>query len=332
MVEVLECPEHRGTLVASADDGGLLCGSGCSYPVVAGIPRFIDRSNYANDFGTQWLKFRTTQLDSATGISISADRLERCLGAPLPELEGKVVLEAGCGAGRFTELLVRSGATVHAADLSRAVEANSRTAQEAGGNSQNYQVCQADLTRLPFAIGRYDVVLCLGVLQHTPDPEESIVSLARHVAPGGVLVVDHYSDRYHLPLARRLTRWIALRLTPRLRTPTVLVMSRAIVSVHRLAWRRGKIAGHARQLLVRHSPVVDYYDSYGDRLPLPLLKEWSVLDTHDAVTDVYKHRRSLASLQATVEGLGFTVTVAREAGNGVELKAVKAVTATPLAP
>src|SRR5205807_9547168 len=61
--------------------------------------------------------YRTTQLDSYTRSNLSADRLRRCLGeelwralqAPAPRLS---ILEAGCGAGRFTEVLTRLPAAV----------------------------------------------------------------------------------------------------------------------------------------------------------------------------------------------------------------------------
>ncbi|HEX4950044.1 MAG TPA: class I SAM-dependent methyltransferase, partial [Blastocatellia bacterium] len=77
--------------------------SGITYPIRNGIPRFVTTDNYAAAFGLQWLKFAQTQLDSYTGAPLSEMRLERCLGEPLSNLQGKNVLEAGSGAGRFTE-------------------------------------------------------------------------------------------------------------------------------------------------------------------------------------------------------------------------------------
>src|SRR2546428_11626581 len=108
---------------------------------------------------------------------------------PLEMLAGLRVLEAGCGAGRFTELLVRAGALVHAIALSTAVDANRRNI----GDARNYVAAQADPRDLPFPARTFDVVLCLGVLQHTPSPEASIAALWRMVAPGGLLVIDHYT-------------------------------------------------------------------------------------------------------------------------------------------
>ncbi len=105
--------------------------------------------NYASGFGLQWNTYRRTQLDSFTGIPISAERLKRIAGGTLEMFQGKTVLEAGCGAGRFTEIMLDSGANVWAVDLSTAVDANYENCH----NKPGYTVCQADILSLPFARG-----------------------------------------------------------------------------------------------------------------------------------------------------------------------------------
>ena len=142
------------------------------FPIIKDIPRFVDSDKYAASFGLQWKLHVRTQLDSYIGTNISRERLERCLGMPLIKLQGKSVLEAGSGAGRFTELLVAAGAFVHTIDLSIAVEVN----KENIGEHVNYLIAQADLLAPPFPHEAFDLVLCLGVLQHLPSPEEGIRS------------------------------------------------------------------------------------------------------------------------------------------------------------
>src|SRR5260370_5731013 len=119
----------------------------------------------------QWDLPAGTQLGSRTGAHPSELRLGRCAGLPLEQFAGLRVLEAGCGAGRFTELLVRAGALVHSVDLSAAaVDTNRRNI----GAPANYAVAQADIRALPFPAAAFDMVLCLGLLQHTPSPEQSL--------------------------------------------------------------------------------------------------------------------------------------------------------------
>ena len=177
--------------------------NGESYDIIKGIPRFVPLDNYAAAFGLQWKTFAKTQLDSHTGHPISEVRLERCLGEPLEHLRGKLVLEVGSGAGRFTEILLKYGAFVHTLDYSEAVEAN----KENIGEHPNYQICQADIRQMPYPNDTFDFVICLGVVQHTPNSEESITSLFSKVKPNGKLVFDHYRQHKGLYTSLYLVYW-----------------------------------------------------------------------------------------------------------------------------
>src|SRR5262245_5898838 len=112
------CPEHGSALV----DAGiaLRCQHEHSIPVEGGIPRFAN-SAYAKHFGLQWTRYSRSQLDSYTGLPITEERLRRCLGERLwKTLSTAEILECGCGAGRFTEVLLDRGASVTSVDLSNA--------------------------------------------------------------------------------------------------------------------------------------------------------------------------------------------------------------------
>ena len=81
--------------------------AGEKYEISNGIPRFVNNKSYTDNWGIQWNKFRKTQLDSYTKFPLSEDRLRRCLGDEIySSLNEVIVLEAGCGAGRFTEILL----------------------------------------------------------------------------------------------------------------------------------------------------------------------------------------------------------------------------------
>lgn len=294
----------------------LTCSSGCRVPVVRGIPRFVASDGYAAAFGWQWTTFRQSQLDSYTGTAISRERLTRCLGGSLAVVKGKSVLEAGCGAGRFTEVLLDAGARVFATDLSVAVDANYANC----GTAADYFVCQADIRNLPVARRAFDIVVCLGVIQCTPQPEETIGALAEYVAPGGLLVIDHYSRDYPATAPRRALRHVLLRLPPDRARQVFLGTARALLPVHRALWHRRRGFGRLRRYLGRVSPIVDYYDAYPE-LGTDLLAEWAVLDTHDTVTDRYKHFRSPDEIHDTLVALGLENIEVNVGGNGVEARA-----------
>jgi SAM-dependent methyltransferase len=311
------CPEHglplaadRGELTASS---ALTCAGGCRVPVVNDIPRFVDSANYAAAFGLQWKAFRKTQLDSFTGTTISKDRLIRRFGGSLDVLQGKSVLEVGCGAGRFTELLLAAGARVFACDLSNAVEANYENCRQ----WPNYFVCQADARRVPVAPNSFDFVLCIGVIQHTPSPEETIAALAGYVKPGGMLVIDNYSDRYPQNFLQRNLRRLLIRLPSTLAKPLALGLARALLPLHRLTWKNRRGLWRLRAPLLKHSPLFDYHDIFPE-LGDELLAEWSVLDTHDTLTDYYKNLRTPDEIEACLRGCGLTELEVDYVGMNVE--------------
>lgn len=108
LLDILRCPESgqplrleeaawRGGRIAS---GWLTTGDRRHrYPVRDFVPRFVPESNYADNFGMQWNKFRHTQLDSHTGVPVSTNRFWAATAWPREALRDQWVLDAGCGAG-----------------------------------------------------------------------------------------------------------------------------------------------------------------------------------------------------------------------------------------
>ena len=291
-------------------------GAGEQFSIVDEIPRFVSSDNYASHFGHQWKLHALTQLDSSTGTRISRDRLERCLGAPLSVLSGKTVLEVGCGAGRFTELMVGAGALVHAVDLSVAVEANRQNV----GSHPNYVVAQADLRRLPFPRESFDVVVALGMLQHTPSPEESVRALWPFVKPGGCLVIDHYT--WTLSLVTKLAslyRPAVKRLPP----PAAKKVTDWLVDLFfPLHWSVRRVY-LAQMLLSRVSPCLVYFRTYPG-LSKQQHRDLCRLDTFDSLTDQYKRLRTTGQIRRLLGRLpGSSQVVAYRAGNGVEARVMK---------
>jgi 2-polyprenyl-3-methyl-5-hydroxy-6-metoxy-1,4-benzoquinol methylase len=318
----LVCPDDQRPLDAVAD--GLACEAGHRYPATLGIPRLVvSESAYTDAFGEQWNKYRTTQLDSYTGSTITRDRLRRCLGeelwARLQGVDGVSVLETGCGAGRFTEvLLALPGACVTSTDLSSAVDANQVNCPP----SPRHRVLQCDIYRLPFVPAGFDVVLCLGVVQHTPDPEATIAALYAHVKPGGWLVIDHYapSVSQYTKVSALLLRPVLKRLPVRVGTVVTEALTKLFFPLHRAVKGRRLL----QMALSRVSPLLTYFQAY-PQLDDGLQYEWALLDTHDALTDYYKHLRSAPQIASTLQALGAQDVWVAKGGNGVEARCQKPV-------
>jgi SAM-dependent methyltransferase len=293
----------------------LLSDDGESYPIVNGIPRFVPEDNYASAFGLQWKTFAKTQLDSFSKTDITQSRLERCMGFPIEALKGKTVLEVGAGAGRFTELLVKGGGLIHSVDLSVAVEVN----KENIGTADNYQIAQASVYELPYPNDAFDIVVCLGVIQHTPDPEKTIACLWSKVKPGGLLVIDHYKWRigYYSTLTP-LFRAVLKEMKP---ARSKKIVDGLVDFFFPLHWAFRKLKP-LNWLLHRISPLIVYMNYYPEQ-DRSFHYEWSKLDTYDQLTDYYKHLRTPKKILQTLESLKAKNIWINTGGNGVEARATK---------
>lgn len=285
--------------------GTLTCGN-CSetYPVIDQIARFVPASNYADSFGFQWNTHAETQLDSHCNVTVSRDRVFSVTGWP-DNMKGQTILEAGSGAGRFTEVLVTTGADVLSFDFSSAVDANRRN----NGDNGNLLIFQGDIFNIPVPNQSLDKVFCLGVIQHTPDPKAAFMSLASKVKPGGSLVIDIYALdlkamfqwKYALrPITmnidnEKLYKFISM-VTPLLVAPTRLLR---------------KIAGRWG---ARISPIVEYsYLGLDDKTN----KQWAILDTFDMYSPAHDHPQSEHTVMEWFKEVGFEKVHVGRGPNGV---------------
>jgi len=309
----LVCPAHRCGLVE--EEQGLRCTNGEFIPNVRGIHRFVHPDSYADHFGAQWKRYRLVQLDSYTGVKLTEERAHRNLGDVLwNDLTDKQVLEVGCGAGRFTEILLARGAFVTSIDLSVAVEAN----QENFPQNDRHRIIQADAVAAPFLPQQFDVVFCLGVIQHTPRPDDTILALYDQMKPGGHLVIDHYT--HNLSAYTKITEPIVRRILRRVSTEKGILWTERLVKfwlpVHRAASRSSLM----QALLSRISPIRTYYHVKPE-LNDAQQREWAMLDTHDALTSWYRHKRTCGKIQSLLSSAGATEIECRRAGNGIEVRA-----------
>jgi 2-polyprenyl-6-hydroxyphenyl methylase/3-demethylubiquinone-9 3-methyltransferase len=99
-------------------------------------------------------------------------------------LDGKRVLDVGCGGGILTEAMAACGARVTGIDLA---EKPLKVAQlhlfESGHQIEYMQIAAEDLAQ--GRRGEYDVVTCMELLEHVPDPAATVRACADLVAPGG---------------------------------------------------------------------------------------------------------------------------------------------------
>ena len=115
---------------------------GLAYPEIAGVPRFAGES-YVASFGRQWNRYDVARDEEDEAVFTVKT------GIHPHELAGKLVLDAGCGGGRYARLLGRFGARVVGVDLSSAVQ----KARALCSDFPDVTILQGDLTELPLADG-----------------------------------------------------------------------------------------------------------------------------------------------------------------------------------
>ncbi len=129
------------------------------------------------------------------------------------EIQGKAVLDAGCGTGIFSVIFAGNGAReVTGIDIS---EGSLETAQSLKKkfNLHNATFQKEDMLSLPFAPESFDIVWAWGTVHHTTDPYQAISELIRVLKKGGTILLAIYT-KTRLTFLHEIIRKTLLR-TPR---------------------------------------------------------------------------------------------------------------------
>lgn len=305
---------HAGDEVITGTLGCTRCDARA--PIEGGIPRFVPRENYARSFGVQWHRHARAQLDAHTGGELSAARLAEATRWPT-DLRGQRILEAGSGAGRFTGLLAATGAEVISFDYSTAVEVNRAN----HGVRPGLHVLQADLYAPPVRRAWFHKILCLGVLQHCPDPRGAFLRLCEHLAPGGEIVVDVYALRPRsLVHPKYLLRPLTTRLPPERLHAVVTSVVRALLPVKRWLSERPPLGPYLAYVI----PVAYQraWQAHLDALA-PHLEELSILDTFDWYAPAHDHPQTLGQVRRWLADAGLQRAEASYGSNGIIARGVR---------
>lgn len=106
----------------------------------------------------------------------------------LEEFRGKRVLECGCGGGQHTAMMAAVAGQVTAVDLNAVEVARARNA-----GRTNVRFVEADIAGLDLG-EQFDIVVCIGVIHHTDDPDRTFEAIYRHCRPGGTVIIWTYSS------------------------------------------------------------------------------------------------------------------------------------------
>lgn len=289
LLPVLCCPKCSSDLVCEATQinesdknvvtGNLTCKKcQAKYPIVSGIPRFVSSVNYGNSFGYQWNQFKTEQMDCFNGTRLSEKRFYSETGWTKQWMEGKWILDAGCGAGRFLDIASQSNCEVIGVDISEAVDAAAINLKD----RQNVHLIQASIYELPFRSRFFDGCYSIGVIQHTPDPEASIKALPPVLKPNGKIALTIYEKNFFTLLnSKYLIRPIAKQVKPKQLLSAIQFFMPLAFFISEVLFRIPVLG----RFFMFVFPVANYVDN--PELSWKQRYRWSILDTFDMLSPHY---------------------------------------------
>jgi SAM-dependent methyltransferase len=247
LADLLVCPKCGSALTLTSlkevrdeiETGVLRCGHGCgSYPITRFVPRFVDADRYAGSFSIQrrYVRRRFDHYRRDT----SGDRLFLpTTGFEAAALKQGLTLEAGCGYGRFVDVVQRLGGTIIGIDLSTD---SIDLAWDFVGRQPRVHLVQCDLFELPFRQETFDHIFSIGVLHHTPDTRQAFASIVPYLRPSGRIAIWTYHPRNKVSA----NRWRIL--TTRL--PVWLLYGFCVANQALFSWIRVLPGGHRFNAIV----------------------------------------------------------------------------------
>jgi len=268
LVPLLVCPRCRTRLELEEDAPGQgvlrhASGSQCGlvYPVIDEIPRLVTGSARAAllrhrrewftkaparaDLRRHWTAAEAPSADHVvagfdfewkTFSHVGSPELGEVFGLYFDQVhpamfdDHRIVLDGGCGAGRWAYEVARRGPRVVAVDLGMSIEVARRNT----ASTSRVALVQADLREMPFAPAAFDWAYSLGVLHHLNEPNRALSRLVEATAPGGIVLLYLYYALDNRGFAYRLL-FRGVDLTRRLssRTPrsVTLVLATAIATI-----------------------------------------------------------------------------------------------------
>ncbi len=301
-LEILQCPRTGKALRLRADEtlpdgtvktGRLVTEDGENqYPIIDFIPRFVDKEHYTSSFGFEWQKWSRVQFE-AENVGGKMDghttkMFDMIAGFAEEDLKGKLVVEFGCGPGRFLDIVRKRGGVAVGIDMSIAVDA----ARKNFHADPDVLIVQGDILDPPFRKGVFDAGYSMGVLHHTPDPGRGFCNLVGVLKENAPVACSVYPDKgfYAFPSVGRYRR---LHNATKKRFGNRLALGYAYFSAYFL---------HPVLAVCRKVPLLKQMARHGEKywfvcldLPDP---RWRLLDVFDAITPFYASTHSSGEVRS----------------------------------
>lgn len=278
-------------LVGSSIKSGSLISKSNTYPIIDGVPRFVNFDGYSKNFGWQWKKWSKVQFESENKDSpmegYTEDMFLKITNFGKETIKNKLVLDLGCGSGRFLDIINKCESLIIALDYTAAIDVAKRNIQ-----NENILFIQGDALNLPIKNEIVDYVYSIGVLHHTPDPKKGIEEAYKVLKKEGVFAISLYSEKsLYTFFSVKIWRKIFNLLWPIFGSLPAFVYSKFFGTI---TYYLGKVHIYLTY------PVRFFFPT----AVLPDIR-WSILDTFDKVTTSFQSGHSEKQVISWFETLGF---------------------------
>ena len=304
---LLACPACRGGLRAD-----LACRAcGVRYAEEAGVVRLRTPGDARTEVVRQFYERAPfpgyPPRDSLTALRARGDRSAFARRLDQAIAGDARIVEVGCGTGQMSLYLARADRVVIGADLCLASLELGARAAERFGLLERVRFVETDLHAAGLKPAGFDVVVCSGVLHHTPDPRRAFARIAELARPGGIVVVGLYNAVARLPL--RLRRAVA-RLSGYRWIPFDPVLEdRAAEPARREAWLRDQYM-HPEEHRHTHGEVMGWFrDNRVD-----YLRAFPSVLMDDPDEDLFAPDPDAWPLEAWLAQLGWMASLSGEGG------------------
>jgi SAM-dependent methyltransferase len=279
--------EKKESLIISGD----LISESNTYPIINGIPRFVNFDGYSKNFGWQWNKWSKVQFESENVNSsmegYSEDMFFKITDFDKKSIKNKLILDIGCGSGRFLDIVNKYDGLAIGLDYTSAIDV-----AKSSINNENVLFIQADALNLPLKAEIVDYVYSIGVLHHTPDPKKGVEEVYKVLKKEGSFAISLYS-------AESLYTFISVKIWRKIFTALWPIFGPLPAFVYSQFF--GRTTFYIAKLHI--------FLTYPIRLffPTAVLPDvrWSVLDTFDKVTTSFQSGHTEKQVISWFESIAF---------------------------
>lgn len=276
-LKLLKCPQDGSSfkLIINKKSGRkILIGKIISkknnnvYKIENNIIKFVASNNYAKSFEYQFKKFKKILFDGKAVEMPDHTNLMFKKIINNSNLHGKIIIDIGCGGGRFVnEALKQNPKLIIALDYSGAIEQLQRNL---GNKVEKLLLIQADALNIPIKDNVLDFAYSIGALHHTSNVKKGFKEICRIVKPKSKIAISVYRKGYYCNLCVTIMRKFLNLFNEKTKFKLAYIYSNIIYSI---------IPNKIKKISILRKIIPYVY--------LPN-KQWSIYDTIDSITPVYQ--------------------------------------------